>query len=130
MRDQRIARLAMGKMAAAIVRDARDAACRRDSNAPSAERLVVWSGHDSTLFGLLSVFALEAPATWPPYAAQMHVELLEECTGRERPRGWYVRFSLNGDALACALGSESTGSSSSTIVALDDVVSAVIGGPE
>lgn len=100
MRERRIAQLAMGRMASSIVASARAAAL----DDGCAERLVLWSGHDSTLFGLLAVFELDAPAAWPPYGAQLHVELLEEQAGTEaRPRGFYLRFSLNGEPLRCAL---------------------------
>lgn len=100
MRERRLAQLAMGRMASSIVASARAAAL----DDGSAERLVLWSGHDSTLFGLLAVFELDAPAAWPPYGSQLHVELLEEKVGTEaRPRGFYLRFSLNGESLRCAL---------------------------
>ena len=120
MRDKRIAHLAMGQMASDIVTAARDAA--RDASTP---RLVVWSAHDSTIFGLLAMFALDAPATWPPYASQLHIELLEELVGSERPCGLYVRFSLNGEALGCGLGGGGA-PGSSPIVALDEVEAAVL----
>ena len=114
MRDRRIAQLAMGSLTAAIVKTASGAA--RDAS--GLQKLVVWSGHDSTLFGLLAAFQLEAPAVWPPYASQLHVELLEE-VGSARPRGtWYLRFSLNGEILRCALGAADE---PKTIVPLDAV---------
>ena len=116
MRDSRIAELAMGDMAADIVTAARGAA----TSGHVAPKLVVWSGHDSTLFGLLAVFALDAPVAWPPYAAQLVLEVLEETSGRERPCGWYVRFKLNGEVLRCSLGC--TGEPVA-IVPLDDVAS-------
>lgn len=130
MRDPRIAQLAMGHMAADVVSaacDARGATAAKDSS--MAPKLVVWSGHDSTLFGLLALFALDAPVAWPPYAAQLHVEVLEEVDGWPgRARGWYLRFSLNGEVLKCGLGC-SKGAEPVDVVSLDDVEVAVFGAP-
>ena len=126
MRDSRIARLAMGEMATEIVTKACDAAhgAAHDGDAP-ASKLVLWSAHDSTFFGLLAIFDLDAPVAWPPYAAQLHIELLEEVRGRDRPCGWYVRFSLNGEVLCCALDDSAE---PTAVTSLDGITFAVLGG--
>lgn len=113
MRDRRIAQLAMGSLTAAIVKAASGVA----RGTPGSPVLVVWSGHDSTLFGLLAALELEAPSEWPPYASQLHVELLEEVLGSaRRPRGsWHLRFTLNGEVLRCALGGEAAGEPASIV---------------
>ena len=55
--------------------------------------------------------------------AQLHVELLEECEGSsERPRGFYLRFSLNGAPLRCGVLEPSA---PATVVALEAAAEAV-----
>ena len=68
MAERRLAHLAMGAMAAAIMSAASEAAEGACENDVVARRLHVWSGHDSTLFGLLAAFELDAPSAWPPCA--------------------------------------------------------------
>lgn len=57
--------------------------------------MIVWSGHDSTLIGLLCAYRLERPSTWPEYASYLCMELMEEETTNQ----CVVRFSLNGEIL-------------------------------
>jgi acid phosphatase len=59
-----------------------------------ATPMIVWSGHDSSLIGLLCAYRLERPSSWPEYASFLCLELLETTTGEQ-----YVRFSLNGEVL-------------------------------
>lgn len=64
--------------------------------------MIIWSGHDSTLIGLLCAYRLERPTTWPEYASYLCLELIEVIT--EDPKSnpnqkTYVRFSLNGEIL-------------------------------
>jgi hypothetical protein len=66
MGERRVAHLAMGPMAAALVSAASEGAEGACENDVVARRLHVWSGHDSTLFGLLAAFELDAPCAWPP----------------------------------------------------------------
>ena len=68
MAERRVAHLAMGAMAAALVSAATEAAEGACENDVVARRLQVWSGHDSTLFGLLAAFELDSPSAWPPCA--------------------------------------------------------------
>ncbi|GAX16529.1 acid phosphatase [Fistulifera solaris] len=56
--------------------------------------MIVWSGHDSSLIGLLCAYRLERPSTWPEYASYLCLELLETKAGEQ-----YIRFSLNGEVL-------------------------------
>jgi acid phosphatase len=75
---------------------------------PAREKLLtIWSAHDSTLVGLLGAYRLRrvpAPSSsspvepeWPGYASHLLMELLLHVPTGEK----YVRFSLNGDELAC-----------------------------
>ena len=57
--------------------------------------LIIWSGHDSTLIGLLCAYRLEQPAVWPEYASYLLLELIERVDDRQL----FVRFSLNGELL-------------------------------
>jgi len=61
----------------------------------SKKLFTVWSAHDSTLIGLLCMYRLEMPATWPEYASYLLLELLVDDQSKE-----FVRFSLNGQVLA------------------------------
>ena len=62
----------------------------------------VFSAHDSTLFGLISAFALSAPAAWPEYGATLKIELwLPRSGGRV-----VLRFLLNDEVLRVGEGRE------------------------
>lgn len=91
MAERRLAHLAMGAMAAAIMSAASEAAEGACENDVVARRLHVWSGHDSTLFGLLAAFELDAPSAWPPCAPP----LAYSTAPRTLDRPW--------TALACTL---------------------------
>ena len=64
--------------------------------------LCIYSAHDSTLIGLLSVLQLEQPAEWPEYGSALKIELIREEEDSSQPvkalQHW-VRFSLNGQIL-------------------------------
>jgi acid phosphatase len=76
---------------------------------PTKQKLLtIWSAHDSTLVGLLCAYRLRRqPALpsssspikpeWPDYASHLLLELLLHVPTGEQ----YVRFSLNGQDLAC-----------------------------
>jgi len=62
--------------------------------------LCIYSAHDSTLIGLLCVFQLEQPSSWPEYGSYLKAELLrEELDGDTKALEYWVRFSLNGQVL-------------------------------
>ena len=70
--DPQVGRLGMGRLLAEI-EGWLAAAARRDSEAP---RLVLLSGHDSTLVPLLASLQLfDAAWSWPPYTAHVRIEL-------------------------------------------------------
>lgn len=62
-------------------------------NSENEPPMIIWSGHDSTLIGLLCAYRLEQPASWPEYASYILMELIQEGSKK------YVRFSLNGEIL-------------------------------
>ncbi len=67
-------------------------------------RIIIYSGHDSTLIGLMCAFRLEQPTQWPEYGSYLKVELIEEVTLQQHPPKedtiqYWVRFSLNGQPL-------------------------------
>lgn len=92
MRDARLAFLAMNTMTTKQV----EFMLRHESEPP----VTIWSGHDSTLIGLLCAYQLEQPAVWPEYGSYIKIELLEvsdmEGMGEKE---YFVRFSLNGEML-------------------------------
>ncbi|KAL7581259.1 hypothetical protein ACA910_006030 [Epithemia clementina (nom. ined.)] len=66
--------------------------------------LILWSGHDSTLLGLLSAYRLEQPSAWPAYASVLAMEVIEKTIPSSGANGpptteLVVRFSLNGERL-------------------------------
>ena len=71
-------------------------------------RLHLFSGHDSSLLAVMGAFALDTPPQWPEYGATLYIELLkqERVVGREiySSEDYFVRFTLNGNLLSCALG--------------------------
>ena len=70
--DPQVGRLGMGRLLAEI-ESWLVAAARRD---PEAPRLVLLSGHDSTLVPLLASLQLfDAAWSWPPYTAHVRIEL-------------------------------------------------------
>jgi hypothetical protein len=77
--DPQVARLGMGRLLHAIEAWLA-AAARRD---PEAPRLVLLSGHDSTLVPLLAALQLDAAGSWPPYAAHLRIELAHARRGGE-----------------------------------------------
>mmetsp|Transcript_26958 Transcript_26958/g.41338 ORF Transcript_26958/g.41338 Transcript_26958/m.41338 type:complete len:488 (+) Transcript_26958:57-1520(+) len=64
--------------------------------------LHVYSGHDSTLIGLLSVLRLEQPSTWPEYCSYLKIQVYKE----QEEGKLYLRFSLNGELLRTYWGVE------------------------
>lgn len=69
--------------------------------------LHIYSGHDSSLIGLMCAFRLQQPSEWPEYGSYLKVELFEaepintqtteEVVANEKE--YLVRFSLNGNVL-------------------------------
>ena len=99
MAERRVARLAMGAMAAALVSAASEAAAGASERGAVAHRLHVWSGHDSTLFGLLAALELDAPSAWPPCAPPLAprpspLALTLTLTTRPRPASAHPRPPL------------------------------------
>jgi len=129
LRNERLARLAVGPLARWIVWNACATAKRKSVGFDddeenklgsvhgmpiSAAPLQLVSAHDSTLIGLLCVFQLEVPAEWPPYASTWRMELsysekAEAVHGENASLydGFIVRFSLNGKILRCNIEEES-----------------------
>ena len=114
LRHPRLARLAMHGMVASIME-----ALRRTAAGDVSEdepRLRIYSAHDSTLIGLLCAFHLDQPSQWPEYASYLRTDLIEvevdadtdtdtdtdtdaEEVDPSARKGYYVRFSLNGEVL-------------------------------
>ncbi|ETW06454.1 hypothetical protein H310_02710 [Aphanomyces invadans] len=77
-----------------------------DGNTTSAERVVIYSGHDVSLLAFLNAFhgaaqqCRGAPTVveWPDYAAAVTMELYEEHSANSTPR-WVVQVTLDGAAL-------------------------------
>jgi hypothetical protein len=69
--------------------------------------VIVWSGHDFTLTGLMCAYRLEQPVVWPEYGSYLKLELLQvslsdvegELLGKGEEKEYVVRFSLNGETL-------------------------------
>jgi hypothetical protein len=93
MRDARLAFLAMNTMTTKQV----EYMIQHESEPP----VTIWSGHDSTLIGLLCAYRLEQPAVWPEYGSYIKIELLEVSDMKEGmgEKEYFVRFSLNGEML-------------------------------
>jgi hypothetical protein len=98
MAHPRIVQLAMGEMARTMLAtvDAR-------LGGECQTTLQLFSAHDSTLFGLLADFELEAPAAWPAYGATLAVELWRDASGKAT-----LRFLFCGEALRCKVGAPPT----------------------
>lgn len=95
--------LATGSGAAAAAEGAEGAAaaCRsHDDRALCPPKLSLYSGHDATLVGLLSVFRLGAPDRWPRYGAALRLELLVRAGQEGEAAAYGVRFVLGGRVLA------------------------------
>jgi hypothetical protein len=93
LRHPRLAFLAMNRMTSRMI----DAMHRHDKEPP----VIIYSGHDSTLIGLLSAFRLELPSVWPEYGSYLKIELMEDVTPGDGEKEHVVRFSLNGNVLRC-----------------------------
>jgi hypothetical protein len=93
MRDARLAFLAMNTMTSKQV----EYMLRHESEPP----VTIWSGHDSTLIGLMCAYRLEQPAVWPEYGSYIKIELLEvsDIEDGAGEKEYVVRFSLNGEIL-------------------------------
>mmetsp|Transcript_28044 Transcript_28044/g.66839 ORF Transcript_28044/g.66839 Transcript_28044/m.66839 type:complete len:451 (+) Transcript_28044:163-1515(+) len=87
-----LSKAAMWKFATQLVDDAKR--CRECNEGPY---LCIYSAHDSTLIGLISILQLEQPARWPEYASYLKMELIQE--EKETEEVLWVRFSLNGELL-------------------------------
>jgi len=123
-RHPKLGKLAMHTMMIDLLHNAEEAIQKgEDEGAPL---LHIYSGHDSTLIGLMCAFRLEKPAEWPEYASYLKIELFamkieaEEEDSVTEDRGdaktlnggkveHYVRFSLNGTLLRSALGCDENG---------------------
>lgn len=90
LRHPRLSYLAMHKFAHAITHTLK----HHDEEPP----LTIYSAHDSTLIGLISVFRLEQPKSWPEYGSFLKIELLEK-SNCDNEVEQVVRFFLNGELL-------------------------------
>ncbi|VEU40646.1 unnamed protein product [Pseudo-nitzschia multistriata] len=70
LRSPRLAHIAMRSFTQNIIRTME----QRDQEPP----LIVYSGHDSSLIGLMCALHLEQPSVWPEYGAVLKLELLEK----------------------------------------------------
>ena len=61
----------------------------------SAPRFVLYSGQEATLSPLLHVLGLQ-DGNWPPYAARVVIELLDNLDGSSSKNRFYLRFLYNG----------------------------------
>jgi len=121
LRHPRLSYLAMNKMVTQIV----DNMDRKQSDGTQEDDhlLHIYSGHDSTLIGLLCAFRLEQPTKWPEYGSYLKIELIE-ATDVEAPESvqgdHFVRFSLNGEVLRCYWGDR--GDEPVEMIRLDDLL--------
>jgi len=108
LRHPRICLLAMTPMITDIVNNALEIVDHYSNNNNLDQHtkplLHIYSGHDSTLIGLMCAFQLETPSTWPPYGSYLKIELLRSPnTGlnnvEPQQPNYFVRFSLNGKIL-------------------------------
>lgn len=92
LRNPRLAFLAMHHFTNTIVQGMKDF----EKEPP----VIIFSGHDSSLIGLLCAFHLEQPSVWPEYGSVLKMELLEKISGKEgEDDDLVVRFYLNGELL-------------------------------
>ena len=85
-----------------------DSLCQYENNKETSVPVTIWSGHDSSLIGLLCAYRLAQPSQWPEYASYLLIELLERVEmkdldnddQRDQKKELMVRFSLNGETLA------------------------------
>lgn len=103
LRSSRLAYLSMHRFTETIVSTMR----RREQEPP----LILYSGHDSSLIGLLCALHLEQPSVWPEYGAVLKIELLEKkkmqlegvemtsADGDGSDVNYALRFFLNGELL-------------------------------
>lgn len=128
LRHPRLAWLAMDEMMKQMIQNTQNMMKEEKGINRSASStttpLHIFSGHDSTLIGLLCAFRLEQPAEWPPYGSIFKMELWkvietndnetkgdikmddprEKNINQTKPQ-YFVRFSLNSRTLKCHWGS-------------------------
>lgn len=86
-------RLAVGSMLSEVLEHMRPVALGDGEKRAEGRKLVVYSGHDSTLLPLLHAF--DAFLDWPPYASNFILELWRD----EDQHDSYVRVVFNGDVV-------------------------------
>jgi hypothetical protein len=123
LRNPRVSQLAMTPMMTDIVHNALEMAeyCDNiDADNANVPLLHIYSGHDSTLIGLMCVFQLDKPASWPPYGSYLKIELLRSTDPISSSKNdFFVRFSLNGETLRCHLHENKSTGGPSELVPLD-----------
>jgi len=123
MRPTKLSKLAMHTMMTDLVTNMNQKQICDDDEQEDA-LLHIYSAHDSTLIALLCAFQLHPPPHWPDYASYLKIELLAKnesssqlivhensnttthttSTTVSTNVSYYVRFSLNGSILPCAIG--------------------------
>lgn len=101
LKHERLAYLAMRPMVRKMIENASGLT----SNNEEKKKLYIFSGHDSTLIGLIGAFQLEQPTSWPEYGSVLKMELLQSV----KTQDYFVRFSLNDTILKSRLGGEEGG---------------------
>jgi acid phosphatase len=104
LRNPRLAYLSMHHFTHTIIRAMKD---HRNE-----KPVIIYSGHDSSLIGLLCAFHLEQPSVWPEYASVLKIELLEKISRSRQEENeqeeveladdrkeYVVRFFMNGELL-------------------------------
>ena len=115
LRHPKLARLAMYEMVQDMVDGLhRSKNCPRSGTEDDEPFLHVFSAHDSTLMGLICAFHLQQPSQWPHYASYIKVELIEvediqSSEATQSQKGYFVRFSLNGEVLRSAWSKDESG---------------------
>lgn len=70
------------------------------TNNDESATFYIYSGHDSSLIGLMCAFRLQQPSEWPEYGSYLKIELFEAVPNdTETEAEYFVRFSLNGNVL-------------------------------
>lgn len=120
MRHPKMGKLAMHHMMTDIISNIKNMIQTEQKDDDAL--LHIYSAHDSTLIALMCAFQLDPPTHWPEYASYLKIELIAimeeeqpEPKISENPSStaiatfptnvqYYVRFSLNGSILRCAIG--------------------------
>jgi ubiquitin-like domain-containing CTD phosphatase 1 len=98
--DAEYSRLAMGPLWAEIM----DNVDRVIDNQSDAPRLALFSGHDTTIIGLLASLSKVYDGSWPPYASQLLLEIHEIDLDGRKDKALYTteygfRLIYNGQVL-------------------------------